>query len=564
MEELSVNEERESVLRDAGTLLETSVENAGFSDRNDNPEGRKEFVAPAIGMEFESYEDAYNYYNCYAREVGFCVRVKNSWFKRNSKEKYGAVLCCSSQGFKRNKHVNHLRKETRTGCPAMIRVTLVDSKRWRIREVTLEHNHLLGLKIHKSIKKSSASKKKVLSNADADIRTVKFYKSLVIDATSNGNSPILALDPRSSTHSDQLTLKKGDPSALQVVEEGVISLDHYKVALQYRNSETKKFMKFKAFLTDHGVSLLEKRILPALDKLGKTCHLYFTKETVYFLHNLLNGDGIQSVAEFKKEALFEDYHISSQNDNRIAFTIDLSLLHRALRSIINVYAEFSSHVIGGPVVNRLQIKLVKKLPAHSQQPSPFLTFETKGYKSAVIQDVPISKPLTRSELAELEAALDSAQEMPKTLVRVKDLNQLDQFVDRMKHVGDVMNVSITKYGDLHLQISTSLITLGAEFRKLLVLGEKADAPGGEGNLSVQTRSGRAIKRGDAMSVQVSVKHFFKSLQCHLAKPDCAFYGITSQGSCLTVIFQFVVPGTRQNDKSISLHCRIPVLDPGSN
>ncbi|GAB4842099.1 hypothetical protein Ancab_012059 [Ancistrocladus abbreviatus] len=80
---------------------------------NSTSELRKEFVAPAVGMEFESYDDAYNYYSCYAKEVGFRVSVKNSWFKRNSKEKYDAVLCCSSQGFKGAKDVNRLRKETR-------------------------------------------------------------------------------------------------------------------------------------------------------------------------------------------------------------------------------------------------------------------------------------------------------------------------------------------------------------------------------------------------------------------------------------------------------------------
>ncbi|KAI3766243.1 hypothetical protein L2E82_16295 [Cichorium intybus] len=322
-------------------------------------------------------------------------------------------------------------------------------------------------------------------------------------------------------------------------------------------------MKFKAFLTDHGVNLLEKRFLQALDKMGKTCHLYLTKDHAIFLHNLLNGDGIQSIAQFRKEALFEDYRISSQNDDRIAFTIDLSLLHRALRSIVTIYTEFGgSHSC--PTLNRLQIKLVKKLPPHSQQPMPFLTFETKGYKSAVIQDVPISKPLSRSDVLELQAALDMAQDLPQTLVQVPDMNQLQNFVDRMKHVGDVLNVSISKAGDLHLQISTTLVTLGAEFRKLVVVGEQAAVPPGDDNLSAQIRSRRAIERGDAMSVQVSVKHFFKSLQCHLAKPDCAFYGIGQQGSCLTVVFQFFIPGTRQTDKSISLHCRLPVLDPGTN
>ncbi|KAF2606535.1 hypothetical protein F2Q68_00043914 [Brassica cretica] len=195
---------------------------------------------------------------------------------------------------------------------------------------------------------------------------------------------------------------------------------------------------------------------------------------------------------------------------------------------------------------------------------PFLTFETKGYKSAVIQDVPISKPLSRSQVVELQTALDSAQDLPPTLVQVQDPNQLLNFVDRMKHVGDVLNVTISKHGDLQVQTSTTLIRLGSEFQRLSVIGDKSQAPAEDRNLSAQARSERAIARGDAQSVQVSVKHFLKSLQCHLTKPDSAFYGIAPQGACLTVIFQFMVPGTRQTDKSISLHCRLPVLDPGSN
>ncbi|XP_065867235.1 uncharacterized protein [Euphorbia lathyris] len=320
-------------------------------------------------------------------------------------------------------------------------------------------------------------------------------------------------------------------------------------------------MKFKAFLTENGVSLLERRFLPALDKMGKVCHLYLTRDHAIFLHNLLNGDGVQSIAQFQKEALFDDYRISSQNDDCIAFSIDISLLHRAVRSSVSICSEFGG---GGPTANRLQIKLVKKLPPNCTQPMAFLTFETKGYKSAVIQDVPISKPLSRAQVQELQAALETAQDLPQTLVQVPDLNQLQNYVDRMKHVGDLLNVSISKCGDLHVQVSTTLITLGAEFRKLLVIGEKSQAPLEDQNLSAQTRAQRAVLRGDAQNVQVSVRHFSKSLQFHLTKPDCAFYGIVPQGACLTVIFQFFIPGTRQMDKSISLHCRLPVIDPGSN
>ena len=189
---------------------------AELDGQNGVSEGRKEFVAPALGMEFESYEDAYNYYNCYAKEVGFRVRVKNSWFKRNSREKYGAVLCCSSQGFKRIKDVNRLRKETRTGCPAMIRMRLVDTKRWRVLEVTLEHNHLLGGKIYKSIKKmGTGAKRNSQPSSDADVRTIKLYKALVIDSggngTSNSNTREVGMFP---DQPNQLNLRKGDTQAL--------------------------------------------------------------------------------------------------------------------------------------------------------------------------------------------------------------------------------------------------------------------------------------------------------------------------------------------------------------
>ncbi|XP_031474501.1 checkpoint protein hus1 isoform X1 [Nymphaea colorata] len=311
-------------------------------------------------------------------------------------------------------------------------------------------------------------------------------------------------------------------------------------------------MKFKAFLSDHGVHLLERRFIPAFDKIGRSCHLYLTRDHAILLHNLLNGDGVQAIAQFKKEVLFEDYRISSQNDDRIAFTIDLGLLHRALKSSMSMAGE------------KLQIKLIKKRTINSQQPMPFLTFESKGYKSAVIQDVPVSKPLSRAEVLELQAALDMAQDIPETLVQVSDLSRLQSLVERLKHVGDLLDVAITRYGDLHLQVSTTLINVGAEYKKLKVLGVKASPPPGEEDLSPPVRTEMAIQRGEASSVQVSMRHFGKSLQCHLAKPDCAFYGISPLAACLTIIFQFFIPGTRQTDKSISLHCRLPILDTGSS
>lgn len=189
-------------LRDTVNAAELGTQSGG------SEEGRTEFVPPAVGMEFESYDDAYNYYNCYAKEVGFRVRVKNSWFKRNSKEKYGAVLCCSSQGFKRIKDVNRMRKETRTGCPAMVRMRLVDSKRWRILEATLEHNHVVG-----SYKKITSGSKRKENSSTTD--TIKLYRALVIDSGTNESSSLSQsrFFPESLSN-NQLNLRKGDSQAM--------------------------------------------------------------------------------------------------------------------------------------------------------------------------------------------------------------------------------------------------------------------------------------------------------------------------------------------------------------
>lgn len=91
-------------------------------------------VAPAVGMEFDSYDDVYYFYNWYANEQGFGVRFTNTWY-RKTKERYRAKLSCSSAGFKKRTEANRPRPETRTGCPAMIKFRLMDSTRWRIIEV---------------------------------------------------------------------------------------------------------------------------------------------------------------------------------------------------------------------------------------------------------------------------------------------------------------------------------------------------------------------------------------------------------------------------------------------
>uniref|UniRef100_A0A803LE99 Protein FAR1-RELATED SEQUENCE n=1 Tax=Chenopodium quinoa TaxID=63459 RepID=A0A803LE99_CHEQI len=158
---------------------------------DDSSSKEKYYHPPVVGMEFESYDDAYNYYNCYAKELGFAIRVKSSWTKRNSKEKRGAVLCCNCEGFKTFKEATCRRKETRTGCLAMIRLRLVESNRWRIDEVKLEHNHLFDperVQNSKSHKKIEVGLKRDLEpTVDVEVRTIKLYRTSAIDAASSWN-----------------------------------------------------------------------------------------------------------------------------------------------------------------------------------------------------------------------------------------------------------------------------------------------------------------------------------------------------------------------------------------
>ncbi|CAH2068012.1 unnamed protein product [Thlaspi arvense] len=146
---------------------------------------------PVTGMEFDSYDDAYSFYNSYARELGFAIRVKSSWTKRNSKEKRGAVLCCNCEGFKMVKDANSRRKETRTGCQAMVRLRLIELDRWKVDEVKLLHNHSFDPeRAHnsKSHKNGPTKRKPEPPPLDVQVRTIKLYRALAPIDTPNSSA----------------------------------------------------------------------------------------------------------------------------------------------------------------------------------------------------------------------------------------------------------------------------------------------------------------------------------------------------------------------------------------
>lgn len=193
------------------SVAENDQESLGSRSKNPPP--------PTVGLEFDSFDDAYNLYNAYAKEQGFGIRVSNSWFRSKRKERYRAKLSCSSAGFKKKSEANNPRPETRTGCPAMIVIRMVDSKRWRIVEVELQHNHQVSPQIkrfYKSHKKMILAARKAQPPPEpiTEIHTIKLYRTAVMDAGYNGYSNFVDGQDINFDNLKYLELKEGDAHAI--------------------------------------------------------------------------------------------------------------------------------------------------------------------------------------------------------------------------------------------------------------------------------------------------------------------------------------------------------------
>ncbi|KAL3587065.1 hypothetical protein D5086_013932 [Populus alba] len=158
----------------------------GCDDETGENCSKKERPEPTVGLEFDSFDEAYDFYNVYAKEQGFGIRVSNSWFRSKRKERYRAKLSCSSAGFKKKSEANNPRPETRTGCPAMVVIRLVDSKRWRIVDVELEHNHQVNPQIkrfYKSHKRMILAAKKAQPPPEpvTEVHTIRLHRRALMN-----------------------------------------------------------------------------------------------------------------------------------------------------------------------------------------------------------------------------------------------------------------------------------------------------------------------------------------------------------------------------------------------
>lgn len=108
-----------------------------------------EALEPFIGMEFNSREEAREFYIAYGRRIGFTVRIHHNRRSRVNNQVIGQDFVCSKEGFRAKKYVH--RKDrvlppppaTREGCQAMIRLALRDGGKWVVTKFVKEHTHKL-------------------------------------------------------------------------------------------------------------------------------------------------------------------------------------------------------------------------------------------------------------------------------------------------------------------------------------------------------------------------------------------------------------------------------------
>ncbi|KAJ3681576.1 hypothetical protein LUZ60_016065 [Juncus effusus] len=150
--------------------LDTDVQ---FSDPNEVIHNEDEVYGnesmdksePYIGMEFESDEQAYEFYNLYGYRKGFSIRRYTNFFSKKLQKITSVRYTCSKQGFKPGdcvkpsdedamepsedaisdvqKTPQKLLPHKRSGCEAFIHVKLNKVGKWAIKTLNNEHNHAL-------------------------------------------------------------------------------------------------------------------------------------------------------------------------------------------------------------------------------------------------------------------------------------------------------------------------------------------------------------------------------------------------------------------------------------
>ncbi|KAK7824174.1 protein far-red impaired response 1 [Quercus suber] len=143
-------------------------------------EGDTDFE-PRNGIEFESHEAAYSFYQEYAKSMGFTTSIKNSRRSKKSKEFIDAKFACSRYGVTPESDSGSSRRPSvkKTDCKASMHVKRRADGKWIIHEFIKDHNHELlpalayHFRIHRNVKLAEKNNIDILHAVSE--RTRKMY-----------------------------------------------------------------------------------------------------------------------------------------------------------------------------------------------------------------------------------------------------------------------------------------------------------------------------------------------------------------------------------------------------
>ncbi|CAL9001735.1 unnamed protein product, partial [Prunus brigantina] len=164
--------------------------NENNSDLFFNPQVEDHHV-PKIGQEFESLEDAYNFYNNYAKQAGFSVRSYCQQKSKTSKEILRKEYVCYKEGVYSKEVSNESERRrgvVRSGCKAKIAFLKVrEGTKYIISNFVEGHNHALTapqmvhlLRSHRKI--SEVNKALAQRFGDVNIPTHQQFSLLEVQA----------------------------------------------------------------------------------------------------------------------------------------------------------------------------------------------------------------------------------------------------------------------------------------------------------------------------------------------------------------------------------------------
>ncbi|OMO60156.1 hypothetical protein COLO4_33921 [Corchorus olitorius] len=100
-------------------------------------------------MEFQSLEEALEYYTKFAKHEGFGIPKSNITKSRKTQLIIGQEFVCSKEGLRAKKYLQREDRvqpppvETRVECKAMIYVSKKADDKWSISRFIRDHNHEL-------------------------------------------------------------------------------------------------------------------------------------------------------------------------------------------------------------------------------------------------------------------------------------------------------------------------------------------------------------------------------------------------------------------------------------